>query len=123
MSSRRQPRKKSIGAGLYSMLQSVLLASIEKGQFAVAVLGLVTIVMLLKMPSVEVGRLAFKLLDVVQRAAALGYVLALGILMAWMLHVRHLKRMFERELARVTAERNQAQARCIGGHIRSSEAS
>jgi hypothetical protein len=49
-----------------------------RSQFAVAVLGLVTVVMLLKMPSGDVGRLAFKLLDVVHKTAALGYVLALA---------------------------------------------
>jgi len=121
--NRQHQAKKPISAGLYSMLQTVLLASIEKGQFAVAVLSVIIVVMLLKMPSADVGQLAFKLLDSVQKAAALGYGLAVAVLIAWMLHARALRRMFDRELARVTEERNLAQARCLSSHIRSSEGS
>lgn len=103
------------------MLQSVLLASIERGQFVIAVLGIVAVVMLLKMPSSDVGQLAFKLLEVVQQRAVLGYVLAALMLVGWVFHVRHLRRQLEMELRRVSTERNAAQAKCLGKRIRSSE--
>ena len=103
------------------MLQSVLLASIEKGQFAVAVLGIVAVVMLLKMQSSDVGRLALQLLDAAGHQAALGYLCAASMLVGWTLHVRYLRRQFVMEIDRVSLERNDAQARCLGSRITSSE--
>jgi hypothetical protein len=99
------------------MLQSVLLASIVKGQFPIAVGGIVLVVMLLKMRSTDVGQFAFRLLDAAERGAVFGYVLCLVISCAWVMQVRYLKRQFRQEIDRVIAERNAMQARVLGNRI------
>jgi hypothetical protein len=84
------------------MLQSVLLASIEKGQFVIAILGIVAVVMLLKMRSADVAQLALRVLDVVQSRSFFGYVFGLAALMGWRVHVRWLKHSYELKLDRWT---------------------
>ena len=61
------------------MLRDVFLASIDRGQFLFAIVGFVIVIVILKMPSKDVSRLAFRLLDSIANGKALGYVLALGV--------------------------------------------
>src|SRR5687768_5813132 len=67
----------SVGVVLAAALRDVLIASINKGQFPFAMLGLVLLTLIVKMPSEDVSKLVFRLVDGVERASLLGYLLSL----------------------------------------------
>jgi hypothetical protein len=109
--------------GFYHMLRDVLVASLNKGQFLVALNGLILIVLILKMPSADVGRLVLRLLDLAEAHYLLGYILAVVSLLCWFGHSKYQRRMITQELDRLSGERNRLQAQALGNRIESSEAS
>jgi hypothetical protein len=109
--------------GFYHMLRDVLVASLNKGQFLIALNGLILIVLILKMPSADVGRLVFRLLDVTEAHYLLGYILAVVSLLGWFSHSKYQRRMITQELGRLSGERNRLQAQALGNRIKSSEES
>jgi hypothetical protein len=105
------------------MLRDVLVASLNKGQFLVALNGLILIVLILKMPSVDVGKLVFRLLDAAEARYILGYILAGVSLLGWFVHSKYQRREIARELERLSGERNRLQSQALGNRVKSSEAS
>jgi hypothetical protein len=116
-------RGKAVQIGFYHMLRDVLVASLNKGQFLVAVCALVLIVMILKMPSQDIGRLVLRLLDAAETRYVLGYFLAGVFLVGWFVHARYQRREIAREIERLTGERNRLQSQVLGHRVKSSEVS
>jgi hypothetical protein len=106
----------SVGAALATALREVLIASINKGQFPFAMLGLVLLALIVKMPSEDVSELVFRLVDGVERGSLLGYLLSLFVLAGWYVHARYQRRVIAREIGRIAAERNMLQGRKLGQH-------
>jgi hypothetical protein len=103
------------------MLRDVLIASINKGQFPLAILGIVVVAMLLKMPGADVSRLVFDLLAGLKDGALLGYVIAGFALTGWFLHARWQRRVMTQEVNRVADERTKLQAQQLGESVESSQ--
>jgi hypothetical protein len=104
------------------MLRDVLVASMNKGQFPIAALSLVFIIMVIKMPSSDVAKLVFRLLDGAEATRAAGWILFLLTVAAWYMHSRMLRRRCAMELGRVTSERNRLQRTTLGkSRVKSSE--
>jgi hypothetical protein len=80
-------------------------------------------VLILKMPSSDVGRLVFRLLDVAEAHYVVGYILAVVSLLCWFSHSKYQRRVITQELGRLSGERNRLQAQALGNRIKSSEAS
>jgi hypothetical protein len=78
--------------GFAEMLRDVLVASINRGQFPFALLGLVVLVSILKMPAADVSTLVFRLVESITGGPAMGYVLAALMLIGWSWHVSYLRR-------------------------------
>ncbi len=97
--------------GRRTNLWDFLIASLNKGQLLTAALLLPTIIMVLKMPGEDVSKLAFDILRAVKSMALLGFVFWLLTLLGWFLHSKWQRRIFAKELDRVTAERNLYQER------------
>jgi hypothetical protein len=79
-----QRRSDSDAVSLYGMLRDVLLLSIKWGVFVRVAAFLVILVVILKMPSKDVARLVFRLLDLAQLRCALGYAIAFVSLSGWL---------------------------------------
>lgn len=109
--------------GFFEMLQNVLIASINKGQFPLACVCLIVMVMALRMPPQDATDLITRILDLLQNGQLTGWVLAAGMLGTWVSHVRIQRARFMAELARVSEERNKAQNQALGGNVRSSKES
>lgn len=103
-----------LGAAWATALRDVLIASINKGQFPFAILGLVVLTLILKMPSGDVSKLVFRLVDGVERGSFLGYLLSLLLLVGWYVHARYQRRVIAAEIERMAAERNTLQSRNLG---------
>lgn len=99
----------SFGAAWATALRDVLIASINKGQFPFAILGLILLALIMKMPPEDVSRLV----DGVERGSLFGYLLSLLLLAGWYVHARY-QRVITQELERMAAERNMLQGKNLG---------
>ena len=94
-------------SGFAEMLRDVLVASISKGQFPFALLGLVVLVSVLKMPPADVSTLVFRVVDLLSSGRWAGYVLALLVSLGWSLHARHLRLALAAEMHRLNSATSQ----------------
>ena len=104
----------------WQMVRDVLIVSMNKGQFPVALIGMVFIVMLFKMPGADVSKLMFEILDDLKRGYLAGYGLGSATTIGWFFHAKKQRSMFANEMKRITAERNKIQEAKIGSKLKSS---
>ena len=107
--------------GFWHMLRDVLVASINKGQFPAALLGLVVLSLIWRMPKEDVGRLVSELMNGLRSGWLLGYVLAGVALVCWYLHARYQRRLITGEMRRIAKERDALQSHTVGKRLGSSE--
>lgn len=91
-----------------------MVASINKGQFPFAILGLLLLASIIKMPAEDVSRLVFRLVDGMERDSLLGYLLSVLLLVGWYTHARYQRRIIAGEIERMAAERNMLQSKSLG---------
>lgn len=117
-----KPKASASKLNFWAMMNNVLVTALSKGQFPVACLFFVFLVMILKMPGADVTRLALAILEEVVNYRLAGYAVSIILAGGWFTHTRWQRRTFERELRRVTEERNQLQEGSgLGQLIESSE--
>jgi len=85
-------------------LRDVLVASINKGQFPIAILGMVILTVLFRMPAERVGELAVELLRQLLAGWLLGYVLFGVTLMGWFVHAKKIRTEYLQQLNALQAE-------------------
>lgn len=107
--------------GFAQVLRDVLIASMNKGQFPVFILGIIVLVAILKMPPADVSKLMFRVLDAAERRWLLGYALSVVLALGWFFHARSQRRLITGEMSRVAEERNRLQGKVLGDRIKSSE--
>ncbi len=103
------------------MMRDVLVASICRGQFPLALIGVIVLAIVLKMPSEDVTRVLFHLVDLMERHEVLGYVLAAMCATGWFLHARLQRRWIGDERRRLNNERTELLAALSGTRDRSNE--
>ena len=74
-------------------LRDILVASISKGQFPLAMVGLIAMSLIWKMPPEDVSKLAFRVVDGLERGALFGYLLALAAIGGWGAHAKYRRRV------------------------------
>lgn len=80
--------------------RDIFVASISKGQFPLAIVSLIVMSLIWRMPPEDVSELVFRIVDGLERGALLGYGLALAAFGCWHVHARHLRRVISLELSR-----------------------
>lgn len=80
--------------------RDILVASINKGQFPLAIFGLIAMSLIWRIPSEDVSTLVFRIVDGLERGVLLGYGLALVALGGWYIHARYQRRVISVELSR-----------------------
>jgi hypothetical protein len=108
--------------GFFHMLRDVLVRSIDKGQFPLALFGLILIIGLIKMPGGEVSRLAFEVLANLKSFGVLGYILWLLTIIGWVAHYRTVRWVDKFEVKRISEARDTVQREALGDRVISSEA-
>ena len=103
------------------MLRDVLIASVNKGQLPVAIFGLFFVILAIKMPSEQAGKLIFDLLDLVIKGKLLGYVLFVCAIFGWLIHTKRQRRTIAKEIKRIGKEKTKLQEKLVPNLIESSE--
>ena len=115
-----KPKSPAVKVTFWHMLRDVLIASLNKGQFLVALSFLVVIIILLKMPGQDVSRLAFEVVQKLENGRLLGYLMTILISGGWFTHAKWQRRRIATELTRLADERNKLQKKSITGKVTSS---
>lgn len=92
------------------MLRDVLVASLHKGQFPVAIIGVIVIIAVLRMSPADLSRLVFRLLDAAETHEYGGYALSIVIALGWGLHSKRQQRQMMVEIKRLTEQRSGHQS-------------
>lgn len=93
----------------------------SKGQFPLAICGLIIIVMILKMPGEHVSKLVFTIIDKLEQGYLFGYLLFVGAVVGWFFHARRQRRIIDAEMTRISNERTRLQRAQLGTRVQSSE--
>src|SRR5665213_4095854 len=90
----RKSNKKPEGykVTVWEMLRDVLVASMNKGQFPLAIVGLIIITIIWRMPSESVGKLAFEVVEEMKNGYLIGYVVAFVAIIGWFFHAKAQRR-------------------------------
>jgi hypothetical protein len=108
------------GMTFFQMLRDVLVASLERGQFPVAIAGLIVVTAVYRMPPTDLSRFLFRLLDAAKAHEYGGYLLSAVIALAWALHGKWQRREMTAEIRRLSEQRNHFQALALNGQVKSS---
>jgi hypothetical protein len=108
-------------SNMWAMLRDVLIASINKGQLPIAGIILFLIILAIKMPSEQAGKLLFELLDLFVKWKIVGWVLFGFSVFGWFIHLKIQRRVFTKEISRAGDEKTKLQKRLLPKQIESSE--
>jgi hypothetical protein len=121
LAGNRGPSKGGSKVGFWEFLRDVLIASMNKGQFPAALIAIVVLSMIWRMPPGDLSKLIFRFLDVAEEERLVGYVVSVASLLGWFFHARYQRKLITQEMQRISGERNQLQARELGKRVKSSE--
>ena len=121
MARNKQGAQRGPQVGFWEFLRDVLVASMNKGQFPAALIAMIVLSMIWRMPPTDISRLIFRLLDVAEAERLAGYFVSVVSLSGWFFHARYQRRLITHEMQRISNERNQLQARELGKMVKSSE--
>lgn len=89
---------------IWGMLRDIIIASINKGQLLLLMTGLLLALMIWKMPSEDVSKLFFAIMNEFKSFYFLGWFLSALLIVAWTFSGRVTNRGYKRELGRMNAE-------------------
>lgn len=108
------------GMGFSQMLRDVLVASLNRGQFPVALIGLILVIALVRIPPADLSRLIFRVLDAAEAREYGGWALSALISLAWIYQSKRQRRAIAAEMGRLSEQRNWLQQIALNGQIKSS---
>ena len=91
------------------MIRDVLVASINRGQLPQATAAIVVIVIVVKMPSDDVSKLASSAISKLVDGSLAGWAIAALAIIGWAWHARRQRRWWNTEMDRVSRERTKYQ--------------
>lgn len=104
----------------WGMLRDVMIASLNKGQFPLAVLGLIVVILIAKMPSEDASKLIFELLELVRKFQILGWLISVFSLIGWFYNTKHLRKIHSVEMSRVSMEKKELQQKLLDKKLQTS---
>ncbi len=102
-------------------VRDMTVAAIDRGQLPLFGALFIITVIIVKLPSDAVLRLANSLLERFYTLGAVGHPLFAILIIAWAYHVRRLKKGFRRECERIGREKSRLQEQIAGVKFKSSE--
>ena len=107
--------------GMWHMLRDVFIASMNKGQFPLALFAFILISLIVKMPADDVSRLVFSIIDKLEKGTLISQALLLTTWGGWFFHARYQRRIIDGEIERLSEARTTLQRSQLGHKIKSSE--
>ncbi len=105
----------------WDVLRDVMVKSLGTGQFPIALFGAVLILVIWRLPTADLSDVVKRLTDAALSLQLVGHLLWILTLGGWFVHARWQRRNFDKELKRVTGERNKAQEKLLGRNLESSD--
>jgi hypothetical protein len=94
---------------LWGMLRDVLIASINKGQLLLCMVGFLLGLMIYKMPGQDVSKLFYDVIRQFKSIYYLGWTISGCLIVAWSLVHRQMRKGFSKESIRLHKEINELQ--------------
>lgn len=91
----------------------VVIASMNKGQFPFAIMGLCLILLILKMPPEKAYDLAIEILDRLKTLNYLGWILSVVFMFLWYTSSKRLRQKHSDEFDRVGQEKKELQEKLV----------
>lgn len=106
---------------LWHSLRDIFVASINKGQFPVAILGLVLCIYCLRVAPEVLTEHGREFIKALREGYLVGYVLFAGVTGVWYIHAKKLRRKHHDELNRIAKEKTDLQQKLLGPKVKSSK--
>jgi len=106
---------------VWEMIRDVLIASMNKGQFPLALVSLIVVTLILKMPSDDVSKLVFSLIEKLESGVLVTNLMLIASLGGWFFHAKYQRRIITVEIERLSEERTALQYSQIGNRVKSSK--
>jgi hypothetical protein len=94
---------------LWGMIQNIAIASMNVGQFPMVCVAGVVFLIIYKMPSTDVSKLAFKILEHFEIMYLGGWILSFSLIVAWYLTFKQFKKNNTQIIKDITHEKNRLQ--------------
>lgn len=107
--------------GFWNMVRDVLIASMNKGQFPLALIGVIVLTLIMKMPQEDVAKLVFEIWYNILNGKLISSVLFVATALGWTAHAKWQRRMITNEMERISGERTRLQQQALGGNLSSSK--
>ena len=104
----------------WGMIQNVLIASLNKGQFLLGIIAIVVIILAIKVETKDVGTLLKLIVNKFDDLSFLGWVLGVFSTSGWFLNVTSLRRLHSIEMSRVSNEKRKLQENLMRKKLKSS---
>lgn len=117
----KSPKREPFKVTWAHAARDIFVASMNKGQFPLAIAGAIILVILVRVPDEIMGQIAQSVADKFFAGYLVGYALAILFGLGWFFHTKYQRKAFHDELARISAERNDLQDKMIDAPIGSSD--
>jgi len=106
---------------LWGMIQNISIASLNKGQFPIAMVTILLLILIIKLPPEDASKLLFDILELLKSMHILGWILSLISLVAWYLNTKHIRKIHVIEVNRIAEEKKELQQQLLGKKLSSSK--
>ncbi|ALU75243.1 MULTISPECIES: hypothetical protein [Tenacibaculum] len=121
MSARKSKGKNEYNKpNFWGMMQNVLIASMNKGQFLLGVVGLAFLIMILKLTPEDTKMLLDDILSKLGNIYYIGWTLGIFSTFGWYFGTKRLRRIHSKEVRRISEEKKGLQQKVTSKKLRSS---
>ncbi|MCD4745408.1 MAG: hypothetical protein K8R58_03830 [Bacteroidales bacterium] len=121
MSTRKQKSQNNYcRPNLWGMIRDIGVASLNKGQFPLALFGTIIIILMLKLSSDDASKLIFKIVTLFKSMHLVGWILSFVFVIGWYMNTRKLRRLHTSEMRRIAQEKKKLQEILIGKKLKTS---
>jgi hypothetical protein len=101
-------------------IRDVFVTALNKGQFPLAIIGLIILVLIWRMPNQDVSKLVFEILADLKAGYLAGWGLTVITSLGWFFHAKHIRRVMQNEFNRISKERTEQQEKRLNKSLPSS---
>lgn len=105
----------------WGMIRDIIIASMNKGQFLVAGVWLLLLILFLKLSPNQAYAVVRKFGKLLVNGQIAGWVLLWIVVIAWLFHSKYQRRNFTREMKRIAQEKKDIQQTQLGTRLGSSQ--
>ena len=105
---------------VWRMIRDVLIASMNKGVFPVALISGITALIIIKIPDKSIAVLVNRIIDNLINLKLAAYFLLVVVFIAWRVHTKVQRKTFTGEIDRLAKERTALQKQLSNKKIKSS---